>query len=317
MNNRKMLKKVTRKHYSRSKVNRTYKDTVFRKLFNEKDKLIELYNALEDAHYGPDTEVQITTLEDMLFVDRKNDLSFTIDDKYVIMGEHQSSEAPNIPLRLVVYAGRTFENLVASESVYRTKLVKIPTPEFYLFYCGDKKWDVKTLKLSQCFKEKPPENSMELVVKVVDLSYNEDNEILKRSETLKGYSRLIFLIRKCVKSGLPLDESIDKAVSQCIEEGHLAEFLTKYGREIGNMLNEEVTWDDVIAIRSEDAFEDGRQCGREEGRGEGREEGILTLITVLREINMAEDLVVQKVCEKYNLTEDEIHKYFAECQWQK
>lgn len=106
---------------TRGSVNRNYKDTVFRKLFSEKEKLIELYNALEDANYGPDTKVEITTLEDALFVDRKNDLSFTIDDRYVIMAEHQSTEAPNIPLRHVVYMGRTLENLVLSEAIYRKK----------------------------------------------------------------------------------------------------------------------------------------------------------------------------------------------------
>lgn len=51
--------------------NRTYQDTVFRRLFSTKEKLIELYNALENTNYGPDTPVEITTLEDVFYIDRK------------------------------------------------------------------------------------------------------------------------------------------------------------------------------------------------------------------------------------------------------
>lgn len=54
--------------------NRTYQDSLFRMLFSTKDKIIELYNALEDTDYGPDTEVEITTLEDVLYIDRKKRL---------------------------------------------------------------------------------------------------------------------------------------------------------------------------------------------------------------------------------------------------
>ncbi len=35
------------------------------------------------------------------------------------------------------------------------------------------------------------DNSVELMVKVINLGYNEENEILKRSETLAGYSRIL------------------------------------------------------------------------------------------------------------------------------
>lgn len=79
--------------------NRVYQDSLFRKLFSTKDKIIELYNALENSHYGPDTPVEITTLEDMAYIDRKNDLGFLIDDRFVVLAEHQASINPNMPVR--------------------------------------------------------------------------------------------------------------------------------------------------------------------------------------------------------------------------
>ena len=57
--------------------NREYKNTVFTKLFGETDTLLELYNALSGGNYGTDTVIEINTLEDVLFMDMMNDISFT------------------------------------------------------------------------------------------------------------------------------------------------------------------------------------------------------------------------------------------------
>lgn len=63
--------------------NRKYKDSVFTRYFSDEKKLRLLYNALENANYGEDTEVNIITLEDVLFMNQKNDICFTI--KYYIL----------------------------------------------------------------------------------------------------------------------------------------------------------------------------------------------------------------------------------------
>lgn len=236
--------------------NRNYQDTLFRKLFSTKDKIIELYNALEDSHYGPDTSVEITTLEDVVYIDRKNDLGFLIDDRFVVLAEHQSSVNPNIPVRQFVYIGKTMEHLIKTMNIYGHSLQKIPVPEFYILYTGDEEWDVKTLRLSDSFMEVPPENSMELVVKFINLRYNEENEILKRSETLKGYSRLIFYVRANLKEDKNLRDAISLAISRCIRENYLSDFLQKYSQEVGNMLFEEITWEQFAELRAKEAADE-------------------------------------------------------------
>ena len=85
--------------------------------------------------------------------------------------------------------------------IYSAAVRKIPIPEFYVLYTGEAPWNDKILRLSDSFDlktdgEKIPENSMELVVKVIDLRYTEDNEILKRSSTLSGYSLLLSYVRE-------------------------------------------------------------------------------------------------------------------------
>ena len=87
-----------------AEINRKYKDSVFRMLFNEKDKLIELYNAIFDTDYTEDDRVDITTIEDVIFKTMKNDISFVMDGKFVLLVEHQSSINNNMLMGLSQYA---------------------------------------------------------------------------------------------------------------------------------------------------------------------------------------------------------------------
>jgi len=84
-------KKAAAKKKSQRTANPQYQDSLFRALFSDKEKAIELYNALEGTNYGPDTKVDISTLDEVFFSDRRNDLSFIIDTHYVVMAEQQRS----------------------------------------------------------------------------------------------------------------------------------------------------------------------------------------------------------------------------------
>lgn len=65
--------------------NKKYKDSVFRKLFNDKTKILELYNAISNSNYGNNTNIEIVTLEDVLYDIFKNDLAFIIENKFVVL----------------------------------------------------------------------------------------------------------------------------------------------------------------------------------------------------------------------------------------
>ena len=83
-------------------VNREYKNSLFTTLFNDAEKLLSLYNALSGSNLPPGTPVEIATLEDVLFNYRRNDVAFVLDDRIVILIEHQSSISANMPLRLLI-----------------------------------------------------------------------------------------------------------------------------------------------------------------------------------------------------------------------
>jgi len=60
------------------KKNRNFKDSVFTMLFSDPALLRELYGAIGGVPLPPDIPVFINTLENVLFMDFNNDISFEI-----------------------------------------------------------------------------------------------------------------------------------------------------------------------------------------------------------------------------------------------
>ena len=121
----------------------------------------------------------------------------------------------------------------------------------------------------------PKENSLELVVNLVNLNYTKDSEILKKSPSLMGYSKLLYYIREELETnGNDLKAAIDTAVLRCIDEGLIADFLRKHSREVSGMLFKEITAEEFADIRAKEAYEDGEQAGFAKGRSEGEAAGL-------------------------------------------
>ena len=80
------------------KVNRSYKDRLFRFIFNDKKELLNLYNAINETAYDNPEDLEINTMDNVIYMGMKNDLSFLI---YGILNlyEHQSTWNPNMPIR--------------------------------------------------------------------------------------------------------------------------------------------------------------------------------------------------------------------------
>ena len=150
------------------KGNREIKSTLFTKLFEDDESKVELFNALTGADLNPDTEVLEVTLDDAIYHGKKNDLGFIIGNRFLVINEHQSTINENMPMRELQYVARTFETIAAAKALYKETLIKVPMPEFFVIYTGDKHWGKEYLKLSDSFMAPPVENSMELVVKSKD-----------------------------------------------------------------------------------------------------------------------------------------------------
>lgn len=132
----------------------------------------------------------------MIFNEIKNDVAFIIDDRFIILTEHQSTRSPNFPLRMLCYLGKEYEKTSFSKDIFSTRLKKIPTPELYVFYEGVEDAPVEwELKLSDAFKEKCDTISVEVVVKVINVNYEKGAELLARCKTMQEYSLFMHMIR--------------------------------------------------------------------------------------------------------------------------
>ena len=79
---------------------RNYKDSLFRNIFKDKHRLCNLYRALSGEDVSPD-DITINTLRGTFFNDIKNDISFNVGNRMVVLIEHQGSWNPNMPLRML------------------------------------------------------------------------------------------------------------------------------------------------------------------------------------------------------------------------
>jgi len=252
-------------------VNRNYKDSVFSALFGHPDVLRELYSAIEGIDIPPDIPLNINTLTNVLNKGLINDLSFTIDNRLVILIEHQSTINENIPLRLLMYIARVYEKIVYRKKLYQSKLEKIPSPEFIVLYNGDVDCpDYKELKLSDAFKDieglKLSDDGvipLELIVKVYNINHGRNPEMLKKSENLDEYSIFIDKVKEYRKEENTLEKAAVSAINYCIANNILKEFLEAHASEVLNMLLTEWNQDEALEV------------AREEAREEGREEGVL------------------------------------------
>lgn len=265
--------------YNSPNVNRKHKDSVFSFLFGNPDILRELYSAIEGIAVPPDIPVNINTLTDILFKDQLNDLSFTIDNRLVVLIEHQSTINNNIPLRLLMYIARVYEKIVNQKKLYNTKLEKIPFPEFIVLYNGKNKYpDYTELRLSDAFKgieglKLADTIPLELKAHVYNINQGHNSEILKKCKTLDNYSIFVDKIREYRKNGFSLEESYNHVINYCIKNNVLKSFLENHSSEVFNMLLTEWNQDEALEVAREEAREEGHEEGLQEGRREGLEEG--------------------------------------------
>ena len=235
-----------------------YKSSAFCLLFNEPDKLRSLYNALTGSSYGEETPVTITTLKNELTVGLRNDISFTIGDKTIVLLEHQSTINPNMPLRFLLYVATIFENRINRRDLYSKQKMKIPQPEFYLFYNGISDFpDKTTLKLSDSFAEtdKEAEHFLDLKVIAYNINVGYNKELMDKIRDLDEYARFVDVVRKKRAKETDLEEAFRLAIKECIDNNILRDFLEKYGEEVMNSLLN-ISWEEYVEIHREEAREE-------------------------------------------------------------
>ncbi|MBQ7264616.1 MAG: hypothetical protein IJS61_00805 [Firmicutes bacterium] len=255
-------------------INRAHKDRLFRAIFGreENKKLtLELYNAVNNSHYTNADDIQLTIIEDVIYMGMKNDVSFIIGDTLNLY-EQQSSINPNMPLRFLEYVGMVYSKYVeenANFNIYSYKLQKIPTPKFVCFYNGvDKTADRKILRLSEAYNG---EGDVEVKVLMLNINYGHNKELLNICKPLSDYAWFVERIRYNQKITDNIEMAVDQAIEEMDEASQVKEFILANKAEVRRMCITEYDETKVLAAL------------KEESREEGRAEGILdTLIDLVK-----------------------------------
>ena len=280
---------------TQEKTNRNYKDSVFVDLFahdvTAKENFISLYNALHGTNLDAKTTgVQPVMLEQVLYMKYYNDIAMLIDGKIVILIEHQSTINQNMPFHFLEYIARIYEKITTKDEKFGRKLVKLPVPEFYVFYNGKDDYPTESvMKLSDAFMQLGDNDKLknqfenenyplEISVKVININVDKENPILKRCEALKEYSKFIEQVRCNIENAVP--EPFTTAIKEAIKKGFLSDYLNRKSTEVQNMLLAEYDYDTDIAVQRRESFEDGFSAGEERGRNEAKLETAKNLLSI-------------------------------------
>ena len=203
-----------------------YKDSMFRMLYLDRKELLNLYNAVNGTDYTDAEGLEINTLQNAIYMNMKNDVSFLFNFQ-VNLYEHQSTVNPNMPLRDLFYVSDLLQNYVKDFDMYGRGVVKIPAPRFIVFYNGkEKQPERRVYRPSDAFSKKQEEPELELLVTVLNVNEGNNAELLGKCKTLREYMLYNERVRNYARQ-MSIEEAVECAVTECIKEDILADFLMK------------------------------------------------------------------------------------------
>ena len=325
-----------RRNILQSKPNRNYKDTVFRLLFKEPAHALSLYNSLNGTSYTDTALLHFNTLENAIYMNFKNDISFLIAH-HISLYEHQSTFNPNMPLRNLFYISDIMQEYVSSKSLYGPKLIQLPSPVFIVFYNGlEPVPEYSEMKLSDAYEFPEDSPALDLKVRVLNINPGMNEDLKRKCPVLQEYMMYVEQVRYYRKN-LPLADAVNHVVEDCISNNILKEFLYKQKSEVVKVSIYEYDEEKEIRLFKQAEREYAMELARKEVTEEVTENvtkevtenvtksvtesvtksvtesvtksvtaaAIETLIRTLQEFHIDDQLILQKLIEKYCLTEEE------------
>ena len=254
-------------------VNRQYKSSIFAMLFSERKELLKLYNAVNGTSYTDPELLTVNTLENAIYMAVKNDVSFLIGTRLYLY-EHQSTWNPNLPLRNLFYVSDLYSAITEERNLYSSKKIQIPAPHFLVFYNGEgKRPDQVVMKLSELYESAEETPELELIVHVLNINQGHNEELMKACQPLRDYAAYTAKVRENIKAGYPVREAVEQAVTGCIREGILEEFLRRNRSEAMKVSIYEYDAERHLRMEREEAYKDGQTDGYRDGQAEGYRDG--------------------------------------------
>lgn len=290
-------------------LNRKYKDRLFRFIFSDKGNLLQLYNAINDSHYSNPDDLVITTIDDVVYMGMKNDLSFIIDD-IMSLYEHQSTYSPTLPLRGLFYFSAMYRNYIEpmKQKLYTDSPLRIPFPVYLVFYNGSiEEPERKEILLSDLFIQngKGLQPALECTALLLNINVGHNQELMEKCRILKEYAQFIHTIRSKISVGLPFQEAVETTVEDCISQNILSEILRKNKAEVIDMILTEYDENEFREFLKEDSWKKGHEAGVQDGI----KTGIREIIRTFTELQLPKEQLLDKLTNSFSLSVEEAEEY--------
>lgn len=273
--------------------NNQFRDRLFNFVFGSeehRDWTLSLYNAVNGSRYSDPSVIEFTTIRETLYLGMRNDVSFLISS-LLNLYEQQSTYNPNMPVRLLQYAGNMYEQFIVinKKNKYGKTLITLPVPKLVVFYNGpDERPEEETLNLSDAFpKELREASDIHVRVRMLNVNMGKNNDLMADCKPLAEYAWIVDTIRKneallkdTIEREKVLDVAIDRTIDAIPDDFVTKTYLEAHRAEVKGMLLTEYNEAKAMELFREE----GRAEGRKEGRKEGRAQGMNTLSALIKRL---------------------------------
>ncbi len=240
---------------------RTAKNSVFLNLFQDKSYLLKLYKTLhpEDTAATEDSLTDVT-IENVLTDNLYNDLGFIVGNKLMILVEAQSTWTMNILVRVLLYLAQSYHEYFqrTSQNYYKSKKVKMPKPELYVIFTGNKGRKPDRISLSKEFFE-GADIDIEVKAKVIYESNEDDiiNQYIIFCKVFNEQTKMHGMTRKAVTETIRI----------CKDRNVLRDYLLKKEKEVVTIMmslfdEEQIMKSFIRSERYEAAQENARETAK-------------------------------------------------------
>ena len=288
-------------------VNFKYKARIFEMLYSDKKELLDLYNAVNGTAYDNPEELEINTLENAIYMAMHNDVSFVIDTMLSLY-EHQSTYSPNLPLRDLFYISDLYSKITKDANLYGEKMIKILTPKFIIFYNGEeKRAEKEILKLSAMYLSQEDNTSLELEALFLNINPGYNENLKSVCKSLSDYAEYTSRVRRYAKER-PIEEAVEKAIIECIQEGVLVKFLSEHRAEAKKVSIYEYDQEKHLRMERRDAKAEGFLQGKTEGIVAGRNGLLEELVKKKLQKNKSPEIIAEELEEDISVIQNIIMK---------
>ena len=180
-----------------------------------------------------------------------------------------------------------------------------------MFYNGQYDEKVESVqKLSDAYLDSEEDDnvSLELVVKVININTRAGGELLRKCKVLEEYSKFVEKVREYKNAGV--DDYMKSAITYCIKNHILEEYLSRKGSEVVNFLCAEYDYEMDIEVQREESYEKGLSAGLEQGMEQGRQQIMITVIKEGIKDKKEEKEVLEQLVRYFSLTETEAKEMY-------